>query len=155
VATSPRARVGSGGSGSVSYTVVPGDVQIKLNDSDIQTTAGADYNPSGTGGYQYDLWLIARVRITDTNNCSPSPCNGPYSQAGTGTEFDFGSVPVDCVPNGNSTTPPGSDCNLDTTANAFLAGSVAPGKLASIQLFRMRVNDDGSKLFQQQGLLVP
>jgi hypothetical protein len=64
-------------------------------------------------------------------------------------------VPVNCVPYGSPATPSGSDCHLDTTANAFLAGSVAPGKLASIQLFRMRINDNQDKLFQQQGILAP
>jgi hypothetical protein len=149
---SPNARVGSGGSGSVTMTVLPGDYQIAVLDSDIRTPAGSDYDPNGGSGN--DLEAFARVRITDTNNCPPSGCAGAApTQSATTTDFDFGPVPVNCVPNG-PTTPPGSDCNVTTTVNAVSPGTLVAGKQTSIAVFRLRVNDHTNTLFQQQGSLV-
>jgi hypothetical protein len=144
------ARVGPTGSGSVRMTVMPADVQIEVLDSDIRTPTGTDYNPAGTA----DLKEVARFRLTDTNNCTPNGCTGPYAESGTATELDFGPVPVTCVPKGSSTTSPGSDCNVTMTANGVVPGFVVAGKLASIQVFRLRVNDSANTLFQQQGILV-
>ena len=102
-----------------------------------------------------DLKAVARLRITDTNNCTPSGCSGPYTQSATTTDFDFGPVPVNCVPNGSPTASPGSDCNLTTTVNTVSPGTLIAGKLTSITVFRLRVNDHANTLFQQQGSLIP
>jgi hypothetical protein len=134
-------------------TVLPGDYQIAMLDSDIRTPAGSDYDPNGGAGN--DLKVVARLRITDTNNCTPSGCTGPYAQSATTTDFDFAPVPVNCVPNGSTTTPPGSDCNVTTTVNAVTPGTLVAGKQTSITVFRIRVNDSANALFQQQGSLVP
>ena len=151
---SPNARVGNAGAGSVTMTVLPGDYQIAMLDSDIRTPAGSDYDPNGGAGN--DLRVIARFRISDTNNCTPSGCTGPsYTKSATTTDFDFGPVPVNCVPNGAQATPPGSDCNLTTTVNTFSPGALVAGKLTSITVFRLRVNDHLGTLFQQQGSLIP
>jgi hypothetical protein len=149
--TSAAAVTGSTGSGQATLTVVTGDVQINLTDSDIQTPAGADYDPAGSA----DLNAVARIRFTDTNNCSPAPCAGPYTQPGTGTDLDFGPIPVSCSVNGSASTPPGSTCNIATTANTFMPGSVVAGKEAVVQVFRIRVNDSTGTLFQQQGIFIP
>ena len=152
VPVSPNARVGSGGFGSVTMTVVPGDYQIAVLDSDIRTPSGADYDPNGAAGN--DIRATAKLRITDTGNCTPSGCGGPYTQSATTTDFDFGPVPVNCVPNGSPTAPPGSDCNLTTSVNAVSSGTLVAGRLTSITVFRLRVNDHANTLFQQQGDLV-
>jgi hypothetical protein len=148
---SPNARVGVSGSGSARYTVMPGDVEIQLLDSDIRTPTGLDYAPSGGA----DLQVVARLRITDTNNCTPGGCTGSSNTAGTASDLDFGPVPVDCVANGSAANPPGSDCNVTVTANGVSPGSVVAGKLAVVQMFRIRVNDNTNTLFQQQGILAP
>jgi hypothetical protein len=154
VHVSPNARVGSSGSGSVTMTVLTGDYQIAMLDSDIRTPAGSDYDPNGAAGG--DLKMDARLRITDTNNCIPSGCTGPsYTQSATTTDFDFGPVPVNCVPNGSPTASPGSDCNVTTTVNTVSPGTLVAGKRTSITVFRLRVNDHADTLFQQQGSLVP
>jgi hypothetical protein len=145
--------VGSGGSGSVAMTVLPGDYQIAVLDSDIRTPSGSDYDPNG--GASGDIKATAKLRITDTNNCAPSGCSGAYTQSATTTDFDFGPVPVDCVPNGSPTTPPGSDCNITTTVNTITPGTFVSGKLTSITVFRLQVNDTTNTLFQQQGSLIP
>ena len=145
--TSTDAVTGSTGSGTATLTVVSGDVQINVNDTDIQTTAGADYTSN--------LGAIARIRFTDTNNCSPTPCSGPYTQPGTGTDLDFGPIPVACAPQGSASTPPGSTCSVATTANTFMPGAVVAGKEAVVQVFRIRINDGLGTLFQQQGIFIP
>lgn len=155
---SPSARTGSGGSGSASMTVQSGpatsDVQLNIVDSDIQTASGADYDPT-PGAVGADLKAVFRLRLTDLNNCSPTPCGAPYAQAASSTDTDFGPIPFDCVQNGNTSIPPGSNCNLTTTANTFMPGSVVSGKQAIWQLFRVRVNDSANALFQQQGFFTP
>ena len=152
--TSNQAFAGPNGSGSASLSVTSGDVGLTLNDSDIQTATGSDYDPTpgASGG---DLKAIFRIRLTDNDNCSPTPCSSSYNRAGSGTDTDFGPIPVDCEANGSSTASPGSDCNLSTTANTFMPGAVVSGEQAIWQVFRIRVLDGGGTLFQQQGLFAP
>src|SRR6185295_16732240 len=83
VPVSPNARVGSGGTGSVTMTVLSGDYQIAVLDSDIRTPAGSDYDPNGGAGN--DVRAVAKLRITDTRNCTPNGCAGPYTQSATTT----------------------------------------------------------------------
>lgn len=154
--TTPSARTGASGSGSAAMSVVSGptDLLLSVADSDIQTPAGADYDPTpGTVGQ--DLAAIFRIRLTDLNSCAPSPCTGPFTTAATGTDTDYGPIPIDCVQNGNTTTAPGSDCNVATSANAFMPGSAVAGQQAILQVFRVRVNDSAGVLFQQQGFFAP
>src|SRR5205823_4662953 len=121
------------------------DFAITGTDSDVRTPAGADYDPSSPG--TPDLTATVRVRITDLASCSPAPCTGPYQSAATVTDVDFGPIPIDCVPNGDPGTAPGSDCNVTTSANSFMPGYIAPEKQTVIQLFRTRVNDSNAGLF--------
>jgi hypothetical protein len=137
----------------VQVTVVPGNVTLVGTSSDIQTPSGADYNPNPAG--TADLNSTSRIRFTDHYNCFPTGCVGPYTQAGTGQELDFGPVPVECAPNGSTATPPGSDCNVSTSANTVVPGSVVNGKEAVVQIFRVRVNDAANALFAQQGIFIP
>jgi hypothetical protein len=147
------ARTGASGTGAFGLTVTAGDFAITGSDSDVRTPAGADYDPSPAG--TPDLTAMVRVRITDLANCGPAPCTGPYQNAATAVDVDFGPIPIDCVPNGDPGTAPGSDCNVTTSANSFMPGVFAPEKQTVIQLFRMRVNDSNADLFQQEGVFVP
>lgn len=152
--SSSQAVVGPLGSGVANIDVIPGDVQLTGTSSDVRTPSGADYDPT-PGGTGSDLLSVARIRFTDHYNCSPTPCSGPYTGPGTGTDLDFGPVPINCAANGSPTTPPGSDCNLSTSANTVIAGSVVAGKQAVIQTFRIRINDFTNVLFAQQGIFIP
>jgi hypothetical protein len=147
------ARTGASGTGAFGLTVTAGDFAITGSDSDVRTPAGADYDPSPAG--TPDLTAMVRVRITDLANCGPAPCTGPYQNAATAVDVDFGPIPIDCVPNGDPGTAPGSDCNVTTSANSFMPVVFAPEKQTVIQLFRMRVNDSNADLFQQDGVFVP
>jgi hypothetical protein len=153
---SPSARTGSGGTGSATMTVQTtptSDVLLNVSDSDIETAAGADYDPNGAGGN--DLSAVFRLRLSDLNSCRPTPCSSSYTWLATGTDTDFPAVPINCVPNGSPSASPGSDCNTSTSANAVAPGSVVAGQQAVWNIFRVRVNDSAGNLFQQQGFFVP
>ena len=147
------ARVGASGAGSFAVAAVSGDFSITESTSDVRTPSGADYDPSPPG--TPDLTAIVRVRVTDLANCAPAPCSGPFQTPATAVDADFGPIPIDCVPNGAAGTPPGSDCNLTTSANSFLPGFAAAQRQAVLQLFRVRVNDSSGGLFEQEGILAP
>jgi hypothetical protein len=128
-------------------------MNITVTDSDVQTPSGSDYDPSPSG--TPDLTEVARFRITDRANCSGSGCSGPYDQPATATDVDFGPVPIECAPSGSAASPPGSDCNITTSANSVTPGAIAPGRQTVVQVFRIRVNDAGDTIFQQQGIYAP
>jgi hypothetical protein len=129
------------------------DVMLNISDSDIETAAGADYDPNGTAGN--DLSAVFRLRLSDPDSCRPTPCSSSYTWLATGTDTDFPAVPINCVPNGSPTASPGSDCNTSTSANAVAPGSVVAGQQAVWQVFRVRVNDSAGNLLQQQGFFTP
>ena len=138
--------------GSVDLTALSGDLGIEGTLSDVQTPAGADYGPF--------LFLVFRIRVSDQSNCAGASCSGPYDRAGTATEQDFNSgsadVTMSCVPQGDPGSPPGSDCNVNTTANAVIPGAFTAGKQSVVQLFRVRVNDAQARsVLAQQGVYVP
>lgn len=103
------------------------DVLLSVADSDIRTPSGGDYDPTPAAAGQ-DLSARFRLRLTDLNNCAGNPCSGPFGQAATASDVDFGPVPIDCVQNGSPSAAPGSDCNTATSANAVDPGSVSAGQ---------------------------
>ena len=121
-------------------TVVPGDsdptngnqanVAITANLTDIQSTAGGDYNPNPSGA---DLTMVTRLRFTDK-------ANGFGGLSATATEYDF-KVPIDCSATPDPIT--GSICTANTTANALVPGAVIPGKAQVVQLGQTRIKDSG------------
>jgi hypothetical protein len=129
------------------------DVDLVGSATDVRTPTGADYNPQPAG--TADAFSTARIRFTDHYNCSPAPCAGPFTQPGTGTDLDFGPVPVECTPQGDPSTPPGSTCSVTTSANTVVPGSVVPGKASVVQVFRIRQSDSTNTLASQQGIYIP
>jgi hypothetical protein len=69
--TSSTARVGSENVAATQFSVVAGDVEIAVSDSDVQTPAGEDYDPTGMP----DLNEVATFRITDNGNCASAGCS--------------------------------------------------------------------------------
>ena len=161
--TSTQAAAGPNSTGNAIITVAldflstpadESDFNFQLNYTDIRsgTPSGPDYGS--------DMTSVFRLRITDTQNCSPAACTGPYESEGTTSDLDF-SIPADCetVPG-----PSGATCNANTSANAVLPGSVRGGKYSVLQVFRVRLNDAGTNniagdgddvLFAQQGVYIP
>ena len=138
--------------GRVEYAAQPGDVRITVTLKDIheRQTPLTDY----TG----EVRVRAPLRITDKLN-TPHP-GGPG--AATVSDASLGAT-VSCT----STADPnaGSDCNLLTTANTLVPGTVTAGKRAVWGLGQVQVDDGGADgdadtasdntLFMVQGVFVP
>jgi hypothetical protein len=151
--SSPNLVIGPTSTGYANVDVVTGDVALVGSANDIQTPTHTDYNPQPAG--TADAFSTARIQFTDHYNCFPAPCTGPYTSPGTGTQLDFGPVPVECAPNGDPATPPGSTCSVTTSANTVVPGSVVPGKASVVQVFRIRQADFRNVLASQQGIYIP
>jgi hypothetical protein len=133
-------------------SVAAAHIVVRGDSSDVDLTGSATdvRTGSSTSGPLHNgtLGAISRIRFSDHYNCSGLGCTGPYTSPGTGTDTDFGPVPVTCS-SGN--------CTVTTSANAVLPGSVVPGKQAVVQVFRVRINDNfpSGTLFAQQGIYIP
>jgi len=92
--------------------------------------------------------VVAAIRFSDNKFCTPSPCNGPFTETGTGQELDFGPLPITCSGTGPNV------CSFHASANAAIPGSVKNGFKANVQIFRVRVEKAGS-VVAQQGLAWP
>jgi hypothetical protein len=127
-------------------------ISVRSDSSDVDLTGSATDVRTGSSPagplHSGTLGSVARIRFSDHYNCAGLGCTGPYTTPGTGTDTDFGPVPVTCA-SGN--------CSVTTSANAVLAGSVVPGKEAVVQVFRIRINDNfpTGTLFAQQGIYIP
>jgi hypothetical protein len=118
---------------------------------------GAPYMP--VPGPAPDVNVRFKMRLNDHLNCSPSGCVGPFTSAGTDTDFTF-AVPVDCT----AAAPPAS-CDVVTSVDAVAGtpAAIAGGSSQNAQIFRIRVADAGvdnvlgnadDKEFAMQGLVV-
>jgi TolB protein len=155
------ALVGPASAASAQLTVTPGDtdptngnqadVGITANLSDIQATAGGDYNPNASGA---DLTALTRLRLTDM-------ANGYGGLPATASEFDF-KVPIDCSDTRKHTL--GATCAASTTANALIPGFVGEQRQTVVQAFRVRIDDSGPNgirgdsddgIFATQGVYIP
>jgi hypothetical protein len=155
------AAVGGSSQSSAQVTVVPGDsdptngnqanVPITAILTDIQSTAGGDYNPNPSGA---DLTAVTRLRFTDK-------ANGYGGLSATATEYDF-RIPIDCSSTSNPSV--GSTCSANTTANAVVPGLIQEQRQTVAQAFRVRVDDSGAngvrgdnddRIFMTQGVFFP
>jgi hypothetical protein len=150
-----RARMGPDSTGSADLTVLPGDLQYQATLTDIRNTSGQDFNPSSGA----DLYMVVRFRQTDHDNCASLGCSGPFILPGTGRDHEFqtNSFGINCVPNGDPNLPPGSTCNINTTANAvFGTPSFTSGKATILQAFRVRITDfTGVQASFHSGIYIP
>jgi hypothetical protein len=130
--------------GSVKYTVVPGDVNIKVD-------IGGVLNKADLTPYTGELSADAGFRITDKNN-TPNP-DGPGAATVQDASFP---VSVPCA---------ASLCSAATTANAVMPGSVVGGVRAIWELGQVKVFDAGTDgvastsadntLFMAEGVFAP
>jgi hypothetical protein len=154
------------GDGSVRLAAcpVPGcaapDMLIATDLTDLRcrpsvATCGAA-NSSGGADYTGQLQTALTLRVTDRYN-GPS-----LGEAATMVDVPFP------VTNGCSATATdatrGSTCSLVTTANSVVAGSIASGTRADVEVAQVQVRDGGSdgvvstagnSLFAVQGIFVP
>ena len=128
------------------------DMTLRFELNDVRTAAGGDYDPNASGP---DGTILTRLRFTDR-------ASGPSgTDAGTATDYDL-SVPFSCVPSADAAV--GSDCKLDTSADALTPGIVKEDKATILQVFRLRLMDSGvngvrgdgdDALFATEGFYVP
>ena len=81
------------------------------------------------------------VRITDHNNAT---------NPGTTVDSPF-PVPVDCTPIAGA----GSNCGVNTSANALVGGAVIPGVAADIEVGQAMMLDNAQNPFAVQGIFTP
>jgi hypothetical protein len=155
------AAVGASSQSSAQMTIVAGDtdptngnqanISITASLTDIQSTAGGDYNPNASGA---DLTAVTRFRTTDK-------ANGYGGLPATATEYDF-KVPIDC--SSTSKHSIGSTCTTNTTANSLIPGQIQEQRQAVVQAFRVRIDDSGAngirgdsddRIFATQGVFAP
>jgi hypothetical protein len=115
---------------------------------------------SDLSDYTGELQAASTLEITDRYN-SAEPATQPFNDAGTATEL---SLPVTVPCKATADTTVGSTCEITTTADAVVAGSVMGSKRTIWQMDQVQVFDGGSDglastagntLFVDQGVFVP
>jgi hypothetical protein len=90
----------------------------------------------------------------------------PFCQ-GTTQDEPF-PTPMVCTPNGSASTPPGSSCGVNTTANSIAVGAVVNGKRGVVEVGQIHIYDSGlngirqfpaptgdDKVWARQGIFIP
>ena len=125
------------GSGRVRFEVINGNPATPADEADVHvvaTISDVSAKTSGSPDYTGKLILRSYLQITDRNNGSSG------WQPATGQGFFFG-VPIDCV-----ATPAiaGSNCNINTTLDTLVPGTVVEGKRAVVSVGSIEVQDAGA-----------
>jgi uncharacterized repeat protein (TIGR01451 family) len=136
--TSPLLTTSSIGSGGAfaRYDVIPGNPATPANEADINIVALAtDVRRSSDGSdYAGKGILTTTMRITDIASGAAG------GEPATVQDNQF-SVPIDCLSTSSSAL--GGACNVSTTANALVPGSVMEGKRTVISAFSVALEDAG------------
>ncbi len=146
--------------GFVRYTALPGNTGTPADEADVRITIQlSDILRQGTlTDYNGELAAKTVIRITDKSN-TPHP-SGP----GPGTVFDHPlRATVPCTPTADVNV--GATCNLVTTADAVLPGTVTETKRTVWGMASVQVEDGGADsdadtfgdnvVFLTQGVFVP
>jgi hypothetical protein len=88
------------------------------------------------------------LRITDKDN-TPHP-GGPGAGTVADTTYSF---PVPCASTSDETI--GSRCEVDTTAEALVAGLVKERRRTIWQLGQVALHDGAGAVFMRQGIFIP
>jgi TolB protein len=143
-------------SGSVAYTVAGGDVQVKIDVSDVRcrTTDVATCAGGALSDYTGELESTHAIRVTDR-------LSGRFgTEAATLDRFQF---PIR-IPCGETASSSGATCSISTTFDTVLPGAIIAGRRAIWELGQVQVRDggqDGSAAtddyatFMVQGLFIP
>jgi acyl-homoserine-lactone acylase len=118
------------------------DVRIDASMTDVRNRVGlGDYTGSLEGRFS--------LRLTDRFNAA-SP-DDPQTDAATVVDSPFKFT----IPCAATSDPSGGACDVSTSANAVMPGSVRDGDRAIWQLGSIVLYDASEKLFATQGLFVP
>jgi hypothetical protein len=140
------------------------DLKLTASLTDVRCKASiagnADLCPSANsaGGKDYagQVQTNATIRITDTLNGSPG-----FTTHATVVDLPF-PVTGTCAATADATL--GSNCSVNTTADAVVPGVVKEGKKANVEIGQIQVNDGGADgivatsgnlLFAVQGIYIP
>jgi hypothetical protein len=143
--------------GFVQFTAVPGNVSTPANEADmkIQVSITDVRRKADLADYTGQLQLLPSFRVTDRVNGS-----APVDPA-TLSDLDF-PVTVPCIATVDLNI--GSACNVATTVDSILPGSILETKRTIIELGQVRVFDGGSdglastagnSLFAVEGVFAP
>jgi hypothetical protein len=119
-------------------------------DADVRITAFLTdvRNRADLSDYTGDLQGRLSLRITDSANVSSTT---EPTEAGTVEDFGF-EFPILCAA---TASDGGSECAINTSANAVQPGSVSDGDRAVWGLGPATVLDENGNVFASQGLFVP
>jgi hypothetical protein len=127
---------GANFSGSVTYATVNGDTATEVDEANVELVASLTdvrNNPSGTDFVGRVLTTV-NLQITDQDNAPETP------EPGTVQSFTY-AFPVDCV--ATALTTIGSSCNVNTTADALIPGTVHESRRTIWELGQVSVKDPG------------
>jgi Beta-propeller repeat len=124
------------GSGYAIFRVQNGNPGTPADEADVTIEAALSdvRNAAGDGDYTGRVILTTPVRMTDTRNGFSG------EEPATVSDFEL-SAPIDCV----ATPAPeiGSNCNISTTLDTLVPGSVKEGSRAVVSTFSVSVEDAG------------
>jgi len=122
--------------GVVLFTAITGNPSTEADEADvrIQVALTDVRNRPSLTDYVGRVLLRSDLQITDNSNAQETP------EPGTVQTFKY-NAPVDCVATGSTTI--GSSCNLTTTADSLVPGTVTEGRRAIWQLGQVEVRDAG------------
>lgn len=121
---------------SVKYSVLNGNVATEANEADVRIVVNITdvrMNPSG-------LDYVGKVSVRQTMVVTDQSNSGEAPEPGSTVPFTF-EYPVDCVSTLSTTI--GSQCDLNTTANAILPNMVVEGRRAMWNIGQVEIRDAG------------
>jgi dipeptidyl aminopeptidase/acylaminoacyl peptidase len=139
---------------------IVGNPSTPTDEADVKLTASlSDVRHKDLSDYAGELQMRTTRRITDKDN-TPSPGGG--TGAATVQDLPFAAT-IPCAPTSDTTI--GSLCELETTADTLVPGSVKEGLRSIWELSQVLVYDGGSDgqaststdntLFMDEGIFVP
>jgi hypothetical protein len=135
------------------------DVRCKSGISDATKCSSENGTPAGKvdNDYTGQVQGTAQIRITDAYNGAPG-----FTTHATVIDLPFPVTGTCAATTGDATL--GSNCSVNTTADAVVGGVVKEGKKANVEIGQIQVNDGGADgvvatapnlLFAVQGIYIP
>jgi hypothetical protein len=123
-------------SGFAKYSVVAGNSATETDEADVKLTVSLSdvRNKTLLTDYVGPVLVTSDLKITDNSNSAEAPEPGT-TQVG---KYQF---PVDCVSTISTST--GSTCNLNTTVDTIVPGTIVEGRRSVWELGQVEVKDAG------------
>jgi hypothetical protein len=122
--------------GYARYVVIAGNSATEADEADVKLLVSLSdiRNKPALTDYVGKVLVTTDIQITDNSNSPEAP------EPGT-TQVSKYQFPVDCVSTISTTI--GSTCNINTTADAIVPGTVTEGRRAVWQMGQVEVKDAG------------